>query len=355
MGFPQNLHGGLFLALIWLFALQLKTAKATNQDKNLGPGIYYVEYPGTVYVGRPEDGKYGQQTGRICRIQADGYSREEIFVSPDSSEAPESIALDEASGRIYFSSSKKAADGKYHGKIQRINTDGTDLKTLLTLPNVLPASLKLVYHPNQKIIYWVEGESKEGYVIRRFNLNNRTEIETLIDTAKYPCPPDAIRCSMVQDITVDPNKSELYWTQAQPYTDKFGSIHRLSLSMKSGETAVNRTGIQVLLKDQNGPKRMQYIRGTLYWIDQVGLFKGSNIKRMNVDDWGKQEPVVLFQTPTDHKEENINDFVVDADSGNIWIFVSGYFSHFYRASLKGGGFTSLRQWMAKSKSLVYAH
>jgi hypothetical protein len=348
---PQTLRNRLFLALSWVFTLWLlDITEASEQDKNLGPGLYYVELPGMTYFGRLEDAQIGQQTGRICRIGLNGHSREEIYVFKDKYETPDSLAVDEATGRIYFSSGKKQENNTYLGKIQRINTDGTDLKTIITT-NALPSALNLVHHPNQKMLYWVEGV--EGTLIRRYNVNNKTGIETLVDTQKYPCSVITPSCPPIQDITVDTMNSDIYWTQSLRFTLIPGSIHRLSLLMKPGETSVNRTGVQMVLKNQRYPKKMQYVNGTLYWTDEMDGYKGSNVKRLSVVGLGKQDPEILLQTPVQQEGQIIGDFTVNIDSGTIWASVGYTLTHLYSANLKGGGFSPLRMAMAHSQSLVY--
>jgi hypothetical protein len=350
MDFSQTLRNRLFLAFTWAFTLLLlETTKASEQDRNLGPGFYYVELPGMTYLGRLEDAILGRQTGRICRIGPDGHSRQEIFVFKDFDETPNSIAVDEATGRIYFSSGKSQDSNRHPGKIQRINTDGTDLKTIIST-DALPSSLNLVQTTNRKMLYWVEGEDRN--LIKRFNLNNKTGIETVVDTQKYSCGPNISKCSPVQDITVDTTNSDIYWTQSERFTLVPGSIRRLSLLMKPGETSVNRTGVQILLTNQPYPKTIQYVRGTLYWVDE-NSYKGSNIKKLSVDGWEKQDPEILLQTPAQLEGQIIDNFTVDIDSGTIWAFIGYTISNFYRANLKGGGVTALRMAMAHSQSLVH--
>jgi hypothetical protein len=328
----------------------LGIVEASEQDNYLGPGLYYVELPGMTYIGRLEDTKIGQQTGRICRIGTDGHSRREIYVFTDKDETPDSLAVDEAAGRIYFSSGKKQANNTYQGKIQRINTDGTDLKTIITT-NALPSALNLVHHPNQKMLYWVDGV--EGTVIKRYNLNNRTGTETIVDTQKYPCSVVTSNCPPIQDIAVDTINSDIYWTQSLRFTRIPGSIHRLSLLMKPGETAVNRTGVQIVINHQRYPKKMQFVNGTLYWTDEMDDYKGSNLKRLSVADWGKQMPERLLTTPVELEMQIIGDFTVNIDRSTIWANIGYTFTHLYSADLKEGGFRPLRQWMAHSQSLIY--
>jgi hypothetical protein len=351
MDFSQALRNRLFFAVAWVFILTLLgIAEASELDNNLGPGLYYVEMPGTINVGRLEDSLFGQQTGRICRIGPDGRLRREIFVFKDFDETPDSIAVDEATRRIYFTSGKKQGNSSYLGKIQRINTDGTDLKTIIST-DTLPFSLNLVQHPNQKMLYWVEG--KDGNLIKRYNVNNRTGIETIVDTQKYPCSVNTTDCPPIQDIAVDTKNMDIYWTQSRRWTRIPGSIHRLSLSMKPGETSVNRTGVQILLRKENYPHKMQYVRGTIYWVDQMDAYKGYNLKRLSVDGWGEKDPEILLRTPVEEEAQIISDFTVDIDRGTIWAFIGYTFSNLYRANVTGGEFTLLRRAMARSKSLVH--
>jgi hypothetical protein len=346
-----TLRNRLFLVLSWVVAFWLlEMTEASEQDMNLGPGLYYVELPGMTYFGRLEDAQIGRQTGRICRIELNGHNRKEIYVFKDEEETPDSLAVDETTGRIYFSSGKKQGNNTYQGKIQRINTDGTDLKTIITT-SALPSALRLVHHPNKKMLYWVEGV--EGTLIRRYNINNRTGIETLVDTEKNPCSVVTPKCPPIQDIAVDTENSDIYWTQSLRFTLIPGSIHRLSLLTKPGETSANRTGVQMVLKNQHYPKKMHYVNGTLYWTDEMHNNKGSNLKRLSVLDWGKKDPETLLQTPVQQEGQIIGDFTVNTDSSKIWANVGYTLTHLYSASLTGGGLSPLRMWMAHSQSLVY--
>ncbi|KAF2668101.1 hypothetical protein BT63DRAFT_309340 [Microthyrium microscopicum] len=347
--------------IVLTFALLsiLGSVIASKQEDFYGPGFFYVELPGQTYFGRLEDVLLGRQTGRVCRIQLDGHQRREIYIFKDESEIPDSVAVDEGLGRIYFTSGRKQANNTWEGKIQQINTDGTDLRTIITT-NSLPTALKLVEHPNKKMLYWVEGteglEGQAGHLIKRFNVNNRTEIETVIDTKRYACSigVNATACPPVQDMAIDTRNMDIYWTQSLRWTLIPGSLHKLSLSMKPEETATNRSGVQMLLKDERHAKRIQYVDGSIYWVTESNSeTQGSWIKRLGVEDWGKKDPEVVAQVPKEQGYQIIDAFAVDARQETIWAMIGFTFSHFHKADLKGGGgFKLLRQWMAVSRSLV---
>jgi hypothetical protein len=354
MAFSQMSRNRLFLAFTWAFTLVfLGTTEASEQDRNLGPGFYYVEPPGMTYAGRLEDAQLTQQTGRICRMDRMGHMRTEVFVFKDKDDAPESLALDELTARLYFTSGKTRDGNKHPGKIQRLDTDGSGLQTIVTTDS-MPCNLKLVYHPNQKMLYWIEGEDRN--LIKRFNLNNRTGIETIVDASKYPCGADGTsKCLPVEDIAIDATKSDLYWTQGTRFTREPGSIRRLSLLLKPGETATNRTAVQILRTDMKWPRTIKYDRGTLYWVEEInGGMSGSNVMKMSMNgSAAAHEPEMLFHTPEAQQGQMIEDFAVDADRGLLWAFIGYMFSGFYGKNLKTGAVTLLRGTMAHSQSLAY--
>jgi hypothetical protein len=116
-------------------------------------------------------------------------------------------------------------------------------------------------------------------------------------------------------VAVDPVRGHLYWTQKGPAKGGQGRIFRAGLEIPSGETASDRTDIEVLWEHLPEPIDLEIRGDWLYWTDRGAPPKGNTLNRAPVPASGEKgtDPEVL----ADGFREAIG-LAVDVSSDVIW-------------------------------------
>src|SRR4029077_7589625 len=155
---------------------------------------------------------------------------------------PDGIVVDVLAGHIYWTNmgNPKANDGS----IKRANLDGGNRKTIVPQGGTFtPKQLQL--EKKSAKLYWCD---REGMRLMRANLDG-SNIETLVDTSNGDARPGTDQRNGAQlcvGITVDPDRGKIYWTQKGPANAGKGRIFRAKIDIPKGETASNRSDIEVL-------------------------------------------------------------------------------------------------------------
>jgi hypothetical protein len=71
--------------------------------------------------------------------------------------------------------------------------------------------------------------------------------------------PDDTKLQECVGVAVDPARGYLYWTQKGPANGGKGGIFRAGLEIPAGQTAANRTDIEVLWNSLPGPPLLRYL------------------------------------------------------------------------------------------------
>jgi hypothetical protein len=113
--------------------------------------------------------------------------------------------------------------------------------------------------------------------VMRSNLNG-SKIETLIQTGQGDSDRrDATKWCV--GITVDVERKQIYWTQKGPDKAGKGRIFRTSTEIPNGQTAANRTDIEVLFDDLPAPIDLDLDLNNrmMYWTDRGDPPRGNTV------------------------------------------------------------------------------
>ncbi|MEV0275886.1 hypothetical protein AB0I22_05795 [Streptomyces sp. NPDC050610] len=135
-------------------------------------------------------------------------------------------------------------------------------------------------------LYWGD---REGHRISRVRVDGSGLTDLVVNRAE-----DGILAECV-GVTVDPVRGHLYWTQKGPAKGGKGRILRAGLDLPAGESAENRSDIEVLWQDLPEPIDLHLDSGRLYWTDRGAPPHGNTLNRAPVPGPGAtgQAPEIL--------------------------------------------------------------
>jgi sugar lactone lactonase YvrE len=258
---------------------------------------------------------------RIQSMNPDGSDRK-VIVSD--CRLPDGIALDVTAGHIYWTnmgSSPSANDGS----IERADIDGTNRKVIV--PNGATFTPKQIQldQKNGKL-YWCD---REGMRVMRCNLDG-SQVETLVETGRG----DADRRDQTRwcvGITIDPKAKQVYWTQKGPDNGNQGRIFHAGLEIPRGQTAANRSDIEVFFDHLPEPIDLELdLRNrVLYWTDRGDPPRGNTVNRASIDAKPQAPEIVIT-----HLMEGIG---IALDVPGDRMFVTDFAGSLYSAKLDGSG------------------
>src|SRR6202035_758994 len=173
--------------------------------------------------------------GRVLSANPDG-SDLKTLVS-EGRKLPDGLAVDIAAGHLYWTNmgNPKANDGS----IFRSDLDGRNMTTIIAPGDTFTPKQLHLDKPNGKL-YWCD---REGMRVMRCNLDG-SQIETLVEAGRGDVDRrDQTRWCV--GITIDPKAKQIYWTQKGPDNGNQGRIFRAGLEIPPGQTAANRSDIEV--------------------------------------------------------------------------------------------------------------
>ncbi|EJB8462861.1 hypothetical protein MW336_000325 [Acinetobacter baumannii] len=190
---------------------------------------------------------------------------------------PDGIQIDKVGRKIYWTSmGARPKQGEAFilpdGAIECCNLDGTEhLKIIGDGAIVTPKQLQL--RPDTKYLYWCD---REGMAIYRSTLNGENVTE-LYRTGIWPQDSsDEIRHCV--GIAIDLEGGHLYWTQKGSSDGGEGRIFRMSIEIPLGQTAKDRTDVELLIDSLPEPIDLEIDEETkqIYWTDRGSDHLGGN-------------------------------------------------------------------------------
>jgi len=260
--------------------------------------------------------------GRVLSANPDGSDKKVIVTDCP---RPDGIVVDPKAGHIYWTNMEDFK--KNNGSIERVDLDGKNRKKVIPEGGTFtPKQLHLEKKAGK--IYWCD---REGMRVMRANLDG-SKIETLIDSSKGDARPGTDLKKWCVGITVDPDRGQIYWKQKGPEKAGEGRIFRAKIDIPKGQTAVNRTDIELLFDGLPEPIDLEIDLKSrhLYWTDRGDPPRGNTVNRASLDaDFSKHPTPDILLT---HLMEGIG---IALDFKGNRMFLTDLAGSIYSAKLDG--------------------
>jgi hypothetical protein len=219
---------------------------------------------------------------RVLSVNPDGSDRKVIVAG---CRIPDGIVVDVEAGHIYWTN--MGVPNQNDGLIERADLDGRNRKTIIREGETFtPKQLHLEKKSGK--LFWCD---REGMRVMRANLDG-SQIETLVDTSKGDSRPGTDLTKWCVGITVDSDRGQIYWTQKGPDDAGKGRLFRAKIDIPKGETAANRTDIELLFDGLPEPIDLELdLRNRfIYWTDRGDPPRGNSVNRASLDADFKKHP-----------------------------------------------------------------
>jgi len=258
--------------------------------------------------------------GRIHSMNTDGSDRKVIVTD---GRLPDGVGIDVKAGHIYWTNMGDPSAND--GSIERVNLDGSDRRVIVPPGGTFTPKQLHLDKANGKL-YWCD---REGMRVMRANLDG-SQIETLVETGRG----DADRRDQSRwcvGITIDPAREQIYWTQKGPDNGDRGRILRAGIDIPKGETAANRSDIEVFFDRLPEPidLELDLTNRVLYWTDRGDPPRGNTVNRASIDAKPQAPEIVIT-----HLMEGIG---IALDVPGDRMFVTDFAGSIYSAKLDGSG------------------
>ncbi|HJZ69713.1 MAG TPA: 3-hydroxyacyl-CoA dehydrogenase, partial [Blastocatellia bacterium] len=152
-----------------------------------------------------------------------------------------------------------------------------------------PKQLKLDKQGSK--VYWSD---REGMRVMRVNFDG-SQLETLVDTSEGDERPGRDQTKWCVGIAVDHDGGKIYWTQKGNDNANEGRIFRANIDIPKGETAANRSDIEVFFDKLPEPidLDLDLAKRMLYWTDRGNAPRGNTVSRSPIDKPGKDQEIVV--------------------------------------------------------------
>ena len=255
---------------------------------------------------------------RIQSMNPDGSDRK-VIVSD--CQLPDGITLDVTAGHVYWTN-MGSSPSVNDGSIERADIDGKNRKIIVP-PGVTFTPKQIQLDQKSGKLYWCD---REGMRVMRCNLDG-SQIETLVEAGRG----DAERRDQSRwcvGIAIDLERKHIYWTQKGPTKGDQGRLLRAGLEIPKGETASDRSDIEVFFDRLPEPidLELDLANRVLYWTDRGDPPRGNTVNRAPIDK--KAMPEILIT----HLMEGIG---IALDVPGNRMFVTDFAGSVYSADLDG--------------------
>jgi DNA-binding beta-propeller fold protein YncE len=278
---------------------------------------------------------------RIVSLNSDGSDRKVIVTG---CRFPDGIAVDVAAGHIYWTNMgvPKVNDGS----VERADLDGRNRITIVAQGGTFtPKQIQL--EKKSRKLYWCD---REGMRVMRANLDG-SNIETIVDTSKGDPRPEPDASKWCVGVAVDIDGGNVYWTQKGPDNAGKGRICRAGIEVPAGQTASNRTDIEVLYDGLPEPidLDLDLNNRVMYWTDRGDPPRGNTVNRapMDSDAEGRPAPEIVLT----HLMEGIG---IALDLKGDRMFVTDFGGNVLAAKLDGSGAKPLLVAQGNLTGIAYA-
>jgi DNA-binding beta-propeller fold protein YncE len=288
-------------------------------------------------------------TGKLFVLEASGGGR--LFaINPDGSgktvlvagcPVPDGVAVDFQAGHVYWTN--MGVPPANDGSIERADLDGNNRTTIV--PSGGTYTPKQLHFDNvSRKLYWSD---REGMRVMRCDLDG-SNVETLVQTGQGD-QDRRDETNWCVGVAVDHLGGHLYWTQKGPSDAGLGRILRAGIDAPAGETAANRTDIEVVFKELPEPIDLEidHSTRTLYWTDRGDPPYGNTVNRAQLETIGFNEPEIVMT----HLMEGIG---IALDATHSRMFVTDLGGNIWAAALDGSGNRPIRAVQGNLTGIAYA-
>jgi sugar lactone lactonase YvrE len=255
---------------------------------------------------------------RIHVMNPDGSSKKTIVTN---CHLPDGIVVDAEAGHIYWTN--MGVPNLDDGSIERADFDGGNRRIIV--PQGITHTPKQIHLDKAGgKLYWSD---REGMRVMRANVDG-SHVETLVETGRGDEERrDATRWCV--GITIDPKFRKIYWTQKGPDNGERGRLFRAGVEIPKGETAANRSDIEVFFDRLPEPidLELDLENRVLYWTDRGDPPRGNTVSRASIDAKPQAPEIVVT-----HLMEGIG---IALDVPGNRMFVTDFAGSVYCADLDG--------------------
>ena len=259
--------------------------------------------------------------GLVVSMKPDGTDKKVLVTN---CRFPDGVVVDTEAGHIYWTN--MGVPSLNDGSIERADLDGSNRKAIVpTGATYTPKQLHLD-RENHKL-YWSD---REGMRVMRCNLDG-SQIETLVEAGRGDLDQHD-ETKWCVGITIDPKRRQFYWTQKGPDNGEKGRIFRANIEMPTGETAANRSDIEVLFDGLPEPidLELDVESRVLYWTDRGDPPRGNTVNRAPID-----APMSRDRAPEIVLTHLMEGIGIALDVPNQRMFMTDFAGSIYSARLDG--------------------
>ena len=223
--------------------------------------------------------------GRVLSMDPNGSNRRIIAMDCP---YPDGVVVDVAAGHVYWTN--MGVPRLNDGSIERADIDGKNRRFIVAPGGTFTPKQLHLDKTNGKL-YWSD---REGMRVMRSNLDG-SQIETLVQTGEGEADRrDQTRWCV--GIAVDSERKQIYWTQKGGDNAEVGRILRAGIDVPTGETAINRSDVEVFFNGLPEPIDLEIDleHRVLYWTDRGNPPLGNTVNRARIDAKpGENEPQIV--------------------------------------------------------------
>ena len=232
----------------------------------------------------------GLKSGAIYRVDTASGGVDTLY--DKAGPAPDGVVIE--NGVIYWTTmgtptpDPSADDGldfaARNGGVHAVALDGSGARDVI--PTGAITTGKQLTSDGAGTLYWGD---REGCRVSRVRIDGTGLTDLVVNTRDDNWLQECV------GVAVDPTRGHLYWTQKGPSNGGKGRIFRAGLEIPAGQTAANRTDIEVLWDGLPEPIDLEIKGEWLYWTDRGDPPTGNTLNRAPIPAAGTtgQPPEIL--------------------------------------------------------------
>jgi hypothetical protein len=280
--------------------------------------------------------------GRVLSVNTDGTDLKTLVT--EGRHLPDGVVVDVEAGHIYWTNMGNPSHND--GSIMRADLDGANVKTIIPEGATFTPK-QLQFDRKNRKLYWCD---REGMRVMRVNLDG-SKLETLVDTSAGESRPGADQTKWCVGIALDTQRRHIYWTQKGPDNAGRGRIFRAGMEIPKGQTPSTRKDVELLYDSLPEPidLDLDLNNRTMYWTDRGDPPRGNTVNRAPMDGrpGARKNPEIVFN----HLMEGIG---LALDLRKNRMFMTDLGGSVYSASLDGSNQKNILIAQGNLSGIAYA-